>query len=459
MAEATGDQPDLIVAGAGGGLVAALRGAQRGLDVLVVEASEYFLQSSNTAMSTAMVPAAGTRWQLEAGIDDSPDTFVADIMHKTHNEADPVLARALAEVSAELVTWLADDIGLPLSLVTDFPYPGHSQFRCHTVPGRSGRTMLAGLDEALRRFPNVTVLRPAKLVDVEMDDSGVSGVRVSFPDGQTEQIPTHALVLATNGFGANPELVRRYLPEIADAVYHGSPESTGDALRIGTALGADTAFLDAYQGHAALAVPAATLAGWATVMHGGILVDMQGDRFGDETIGYSEYAREEVEHANSRAVIVIDQRIHDACLAFTDFVDTVESGALRWGDTPAELAAAMRVDVDGLTATIAEVTDLARGQGSDRFGRSLWEAPLQPPYAGIAVAPALFHTQGGLRVDGSARVLRSDNTVITGLYAAGGAAMGISGHGAGGYLAGNGLLPALGLAYLAAGDVAATLSR
>jgi fumarate reductase flavoprotein subunit len=44
--------------------------------------------------------------------------------------------------------------------------------------------------------------------------------------------------------------------------------------------------------------------------------------------------------------------------------------------------------------------------------------------------------------------------VIDGLYASGGAAEGISGHGAAGYLAGNGLLPALGLAYLAADHLA-----
>ena len=70
------------------------------------------------------------------------------------------------------------------------------------------------------------------------------------------------------------------------------------------------------------------------------------------------------------------------------------------------------------------------------------------------MVPALFHTQGGLVVDGSARVLRPDGTPIEGLYASGGAAAGISGHGAAGYLAGNGLLPALGLAFLAAEDVA-----
>jgi Predicted oxidoreductase len=68
----------------------------------------------------------------------------------------------------------------------------------------------------------------------------------------------------------------------------------------------------------------------------------------------------------------------------------------------------------------------------------------------VRVFPALFHTQGGLRVDAHARVLRTDGSCIDGLYASGGAAMGISGHGPGGYLAGNGLLPALGLALLAA---------
>jgi fumarate reductase flavoprotein subunit len=72
----------------------------------------------------------------------------------------------------------------------------------------------------------------------------------------------------------------------------------------------------------------------------------------------------------------------------------------------------------------------------------------------VKVVPALFHTQGGLVVDASARVLGEDGTLIEGLYASGGAASGISGHGAAGYLAGNGLLPALGLAFLAAEDAA-----
>jgi len=76
----------------------------------------------------------------------------------------------------------------------------------------------------------------------------------------------------------------------------------------------------------------------------------------------------------------------------------------------------------------------------------------------VRVVPALFHTQGGLVVDDYARVTRADGSPIAGLYASGGAAAGISGHGASGYLAGNGLLPALGLAYLAAEDVFAGIA-
>ena len=71
------DGPDLVVAGAGGGLVAALRAAQLGLDVLVLERQEQFTVGNNTAMSTAMVPGAGSRWQREAGIEDSPEQFQA----------------------------------------------------------------------------------------------------------------------------------------------------------------------------------------------------------------------------------------------------------------------------------------------------------------------------------------------------------------------------------------------
>ena len=447
--------PDLVVAGAGGGLVAALRAARLGLDVLVVEASEQFRRGNNTSMSTAMVPGAGTRFQREAGIDDSAELFAADVARKTHGEADERLTAALTGVSARLVEWLADDLGLPLAVVTDFHYPGHSRDRCHTIEGRHGTQLLDHLLRQVQREERVDLLVPARLVDVLLDDEGaVRAAVVETPDGDREEVPTRAVLLATNGYGADRALVQEHLPEIASAAYHGSETSRGDALRIGERLGAATAYLDAYQGHGALAARGATLVGWATVMHGAVLVNTAGERFGDETTGYSEYAAVVAGQPDATAWIVLDRRIHDACQVFTDFRQTVDSGALVWADDAAGLAEATGVPVEALTATLDQVAQAAQGTSRDPFGRSEFEAVLEPPYAAVRVVPALFHTQGGLVVDEHARVERPGGEPITGLYASGGAAHGISGHGAAGYLAGNGLLPALGLAFLAAEHLA-----
>lgn len=450
------ERPDLVVAGAGGGLVAALRAAQLGLDVLVVEASEHYRQGNNTSMSTAMIPGAGSRWQREVGIEDSPELFLADVRKKTKGQADEALALALGRVSARLVEWLADDLDLPLQLVTDFHYPGHSVDRCHTVEGRHGSVLLRHLVNRVRESDRITMLVPARLVDVEVDETSGCTAVIEEADGTLIRVETGAVLLATNGYGADRGMVQSHLPEIAAAVYHGSEASRGDALRIGGHLGAESAFLDAYQGHAALAKRGATLVGWSTIMRGGMMVNLSGHRFGDETTGYSEYAAQLAAQEGAEGWLVFDKRIHDDSLVFTDFQQTVESGALVWGDSLADLAAAMAVDPEVLRDEADGLAAVAAGTGSDRFGRTSVEGPLRAPFVAVRVVPALFHTQGGLVVDGHARVLRPDRTPIPGLYASGGAAEGISGHGAAGYLAGNGLLPALGLAFLAAEHAAAT---
>ena len=347
--------------------------------------------------------------------------------------------------------WLADHVGLPIELPTDFSYPGHSAQRVHTIPGRHGSALLRGLLAAVAAEPNIDLLVPCRLVGLERVRDGLRAT-LSRPDGSRERITAGAVLLATNGYGADPGLVAQHLPEIASATYHGSEYSTGDALRIGAELGAVSGFLDAYQGHAGLAESARTLVTWATIMHGGILVDVDGRRFGDESVGYSEYAALLARQRDARGWLVFDERVHDACLPFGDYQDVKNSGALRTGATVTELAKTIGVPAHTLGEEIDEARQVATGElAKDRFGRTNFEAPLGTPLRAVRVVPALFHTQGGLLVDEHARVRN-----VAGLYACGGAAAGISGHGATGYLAGNGLLPALGLAYLAGQHVART---
>jgi fumarate reductase flavoprotein subunit len=443
---------DVLIAGAGAaGLAAALSGAERGLGVVVVEANPSFRSSSNTAMSTSMVPAGGSRWQTEAGIDDSPSQFYDDIMAKTKESADPVVTRALTSVAPELVRWMADDVGVPFDLVTEFRYPGHSVDRCLAVPDRSGRTLHRHLLAAVTENPKITLMNPMRLTSVETDVSNGIQCRVQGPDSPSEIVTARSVVLATNGFAARKEMVSRHLPEIESALYHGGDGSTGDALEIGEALGADVAFMDSYQGHGSVATPHGVIMTWAAVMQGAVLLNSHGERFGDETSGYSEYAVPVLGQPGGVAWVVLDRRIDEACSVFKDYQDLSDAGGVRWSDDVEALASTIGAPADVVGQSLEDVRLVAEGTGVDAFGRVFDGEILRPPYGSVKVTGALFHTQGGLRVDGNARVLAGGKP-IQGLYAAGGAAAGISGHGASGYLAGNGLLSALGLGYLAGRD-------
>ena len=138
---------ETLVIGAGaGGLVAALAAREAGHEVLVVEADA--VPAGSTALSAGLIPAAGTRAQAAAGIDDSPALFARDIQAKAHDENDPALVAALAQVSAEAVDWLASAHGLGFSVVDDFDYPGHSRRRMHGLPSRAGRELVDALRAA-----------------------------------------------------------------------------------------------------------------------------------------------------------------------------------------------------------------------------------------------------------------------------------------------------------------------
>jgi fumarate reductase flavoprotein subunit len=80
---------------------------------------------------------------------------------------------------------------------------------------------------------------------------------------------------------------------------------------------------------------------------------------------------------------------------------------------------------------------------------------LLPPYYSVKVTGALFHTQGGAVVDARCRVLMSRAKPLPNLYAAGGAARGVSGDAVWGYLSGNGLLSAVAGGFIAGRAAAA----
>lgn len=444
-----GTNCDVLVIGAGAaGLVAALVAQAHGANVVVAERDA--LPCGSTALSAGLIPAAGTSFQAAAGIDDSPATFAADILAKAHGEPDPAAVAVVTNAIGAALEWLADVYKLPFSVITNFNYPGHSAHRMHGLPSRSGAELMDCLRAAADASEITIVTQATATVLVADSDGTVCGVELERPDGTCERIGCRALILACNGFGGNAAMRAREIPAMADALYFGHPGNQGDAIAWGQALGAATRHLSGYQGHGSVAHPHGILITWAAITEGGFQITLDGQRFSNEAAGYSEAAAQVLAQREGVAWTIFDARIAGIAQQFEDFRIAAKAGAIVRAATIEDLAHRTRVPVAVLQQTFAAVESARQSGAMDEFGRA-WagQQPLAPEYCAVRVTGALFHTQGGLVVDARARVLRANGSALPNLYAAGGAACGVSGAQASGYLSGNGLLTAVAYGFLA----------
>jgi fumarate reductase flavoprotein subunit len=440
--------PVAIVGAGGCGLTAALAAHDAGAEVLVLEADAKV--AGTTSMSTGLIPASGTPDQAAKGITDSPEIFCADIMRKTKGHTEEAIALRLAQESPETIRWLRDDHGVPLSLIDDFLYPGHSAMRMYGTPNRTGSELMAALESACGTA-GIDIL-----TTLYADDTGrIKGLDYARPDGTSERLGVGSLILACCGFGGNWDMVIDYIPELKDAVFHGHPGNKGDAIAWGRALGAGLGDMHSYQGHGGLAAGHAIPILWPFIMEGGFQVNGRGERFSDESQGYSEQAVKVLAQPGHVAWSIMDQRLYDLMMKFDDFQQAVAARAVMKAETIEALAQIIGAHAETLAGTFLDVDRAKSRATKDGFGRDFQgKPPLAPPFYAAKVTGALFHTQGGLTVDGDARVLRSDSTPLPNLFAGGGAARGISGAGADGYMAGNGLLTATTFGRLAGATAA-----
>jgi fumarate reductase flavoprotein subunit len=448
----------IVIVGAGAaGFCAALSAHQAGVEVVVLERDS--IPRGSTALSAGLIPAAGTRFQRALNISDDPALFASDIARKAHGEADAAIVDLVARQAGPTVEWLADRYGFPFSVVHDFDYPGHSARRMHGLPSRSGVELIDRMRQAADESEIPLILNATITALCAGADRVVRGVEIIRPDGTHDSLGCAALILACNGYGGAADLVARHIPEMCGATYFGHPGNRGDAVLWGEQLGAKLLHMSGYQGHGSVAHPHAVLITWAVIMEGGFQVNTNGLRFSDESRGYSEQAAMVLAQPGGIAFDIFDERIAAVARQFADFQQAEASGAVIEASAIALLAERLNLPPLALVQSFAE-TEAARSAGkADRFGRGFaGTAPLAPPFKAVKVTGALFHTQGGLAVDGSARVVDTEGSPLPNLFAAGGAAAGISGSRASGYLSGNGLLTAAVLGRIA-GQRAADLVR
>jgi len=450
---------EVLIVGAGAcGCSAALAANERGAEVLILERDAK--PTGNTSLSGGQIPAAGTKLQKAAGLlDDTPDILARDLINKAHGECDVELATHIAAESARTIDWLVDRYRMPLSCILDFRYPGHTKPHMHASPSCFGAELLAVFLAAIGD-QEIPIATPAPVTDLFADEDGyVQGVRVTRPDGKTEDIGCSALILACNGYGGNKEMLAKYIPEIATAHYHGHVGNQGDAVRWGEELGASIKDMGAFQGHGAVATPHNIHLSWPSITEGGFQVNKSGLRFSNENQGYSEQALKVLRQPDHVAWTIWDDRCQKIAMTLHSHVEALGAGAIKQYTTVQEMARMIGCDAKTLSQTLSEVADIALGKKKDALGRDFsTHRPLVPPYYMAKVTGALFHTQGGLEVNKEARVLKKDGTPFPNLFAGGGAARGLSGPSDWGYLSGSGLLMATNLGRLA-GEAAAALVK
>ncbi len=436
-------ETDIAVVGAGGcGLTASLVAAGLGKRVLLLERADEV--GGSTAMSAGIFVAAGSQLQLANGESGTAEELAADILRLNDGQSDAGVTMALCRASGPLMDWLVAK-GVPLEHMPVYRYPGMSRSWMLSPPQRHGLVITEALLRQVRAQPNIDLRLRTRVTGLTTAGGAINGLSATNEmTGETFTARALAVILAASGFGANSELVRRYIPELGGASYFGAPYANGDAIEWGGSLGVAIDHMGAYQSHSSIAHPRMMLVTTYLINHGAIQVNQQGRRFGDETDTYAGHALA-VQAQPGRSVIeIFDDRILQKTMRdYPRFDECLEAGLVYRAESLAELARHFELPEDNLAVTVEEYNHAVQA-GRDAYGRTRFDKPLAAPFHGVRVTSALVQTLGGLRVDTRARVLQVDGTPLPGLYAGGGTAAGLAGDRVEGYLAGTGKLAAFG---------------
>jgi flavocytochrome c len=434
---------DVVVVGSGfAGLAAAISARSEGASVLLLEGSGDIGGSS--ALSGGKVMGAGTRIQRQHGIEDDPEDLYRFYMALNRFRLEPAVIRALANESGATVDWL-EDLGVEFDprLMTS----GEEKVaRMHITTGE-GHAVVATLARHARSI-GVEFARGMQVDRLLVRNGEVRGVAVG-----DDELETSSVVLATGGFGANHELVERYLPELAADDWYwyiGAFTSNGSAFALGEQVDAQVV------GHgnaARLITP-----DFGNILEGGYLpgwlmiVNAEGRRFYDETSSYSVTAPivesqpapvyavfdDAAKRASSPATVEAtkkvsvgkrDGRAQKWVSAMID--EQLEHRKVLRADTLDDLADQMGVPRERFVAAVQQYNDDCAIGSDSHFGKRpdvLQAIAVAPFYATELRLSHVAVTAVGLRIDADARVVDDLGHPVAGLFAAGECTGGVVGE-------------------------------
>lgn len=437
-------ESDVVVVGGGiAGLTSALRLAEKGINVLVLEQGSQEKYPCNTRV------AGGAFHVAHRDVAEDPAVIRRAVAGRTGDSARADIVDALANDVGEATQWLKRK-GVRFIKV------GHEPYRRHTLAppialhgrnyweGRGGDILLRTLTAELEKAGG-KIVRSTRAVSLVMRDGACEGLRAEQPSGAVE-FAARSVVLCDGGFHSNLALLREFISPAPEKLkQRNAGTGSGEGLRMARDAGAALVGLDRFYGHvlAQEAMHNESLSPFPMldfVCAAGVVVNAAGARFMDEGLGGVTMANAIASQADPLAATVIfDADIWNGPgreYLISANPTLVSNGGTLYAatDLPA-LAQQLGLPAAELQQTVANYNAAVDGGRTEALAPRRTSATYKPwpirkaPFHAVKLCAGITYTMGGIAVDGSARVLDTAALPIPGLYAAGCTAGGVEGGG------------------------------
>lgn len=420
---------DVVVVGGGNAaLAAAMSADDLGARVLVLERAPQYMRGGNSR-HTRNIRCVHDQDEFHPGAYSEQELW-QDLCNVGEGPNVEELARFTVRDSESIPAWMYRH-----GARWQHPLSGTLQL------GRTNRFFLGGGKALLNAYyryiatrSDITVAYDAKVEDFEFDGDACQAVIVCF-GGVRHRVRGRSFVCASGGFEANIDWLRRYWGDAADNyIIRGTPYNDGHALA--QLYAAQAASVGHQRGFHAIAVDARAprfdggIATRLDTVPFGIVLNSRGDRFYDEGEDawpkrYATWGRHIAEQPDQIAYCVWDAKVNHLFLRPMYPTASAETlgDLLRTFDLDQQRAAAT-VEAFNDAVVPGEAFDISQLDGCHTEGltppKSNWAQPIDtPPYYGVAMRPGVTFTYMGVSIGPDARVVRTDGSAFTNVYAAG----------------------------------------
>ena len=417
---------DVVVIGAGGaGFSAAITARNAGANVVLLEKMPAV--GGNSLISGAEMNAAKNWVQPKLGInDDSPELHAEDTFKGGDGKGDMKVINVMTHQALDAAKWCRDYLGVRFEDDNLFFFGGHSRKRALIPVGHTGTEFIAKFQAKADELgiPVITNMKAEELIKDK--DGRVVGVKATMDGSEYTFNAKGGVVLATGGFGANPEMVKKYNPKIDERFKTtDAPGTTGEALYMAERAGAQLVNMGYIQTYPICDPISGAIELIADArFDGAIMLNQEGKRFVEELQRRDVLSEAILNQTGRYCWVLWNDKIGSISNTVKAHANEYEAftkqGIMTTCDDLKCIADFTKIPFDQLQKTVKRVSDMA-GKGNDKdFNHRAGLMDMQQgKYYVIKAVPSTHHTMGGVRINEKAEALTAEGKVIPGLWAAG----------------------------------------